>query len=144
MTIKQISVFVENTPGALIDTVRALSNAGVDIRALSIADTAEYGILRLIVDKPEKAGEALAKAGCTVNLTDVIGVGVEDKPGGLTEILEILAKAGVGVEYIYAFLGAMGDNLARVIIRADDNAEAVKVLSGAGVSLLSSEEVYGI
>jgi len=143
MTIKQLSVFLENKPGKLVEALEALSGAGVDLRALSLADTEDFGILRIIVDKPGQALEALAQAGYLVKSSDVIPVAVGDRPGGLAEVLRVLADAGVDVEYAYAFVAHSRDN-AYVILRVNDNEAAVEVLAGKGIVLLTAEEVYGM
>ena len=99
MFIKQLSIFVENKPGKLSAVTKLLSDNDIDIRALSIADTKDFGILRLIVDKPDKACEALKNADCTVSMTNVIAIGTEDKPGGLTGIMDCLYASNISVEY---------------------------------------------
>jgi hypothetical protein len=104
MRIQQISVFLENKTGRLAEVTRLIAEAGVNIRALSIADTAEFGILRLIVDKPAEAGEALAKSGFTTRMTDVLAIEIPDKPGSLAKVMEIFKDTGVNIEYLYASL----------------------------------------
>ena len=143
MTIEQLSVFVENSPGKLVEAVESLAGAGIDMRALSLADTADFGILRVIVDKPDLALEVLQEAGYLVKSSEVIPVSVSDKPGGLAGILRILADAGVDVEYTYAFV-AHSRNNAYVILRVNDNAAAIKALTDGGVSMLSPGEMYGM
>ena len=110
MKVEQISIFLENKAGRLAEVTRVLSEAGINIRALSLADTADFGILRLIVDDNEKAKAVLKKSGFTVGKTDVVAVEVEDRPGGLSRILDILSKENVNVEYMYAFVQRSGDN----------------------------------
>ncbi len=141
MTIKQLSVFAENKSGSLAKITSVLEKAHVDIRALSIADTTNFGILRLIVDDPDGAYEALKAADLTATLTDVIGIGVPDQPGGLSGALEVLDKASIPVEYLYAFLGTK-EGLAYVILRVDDNEAAIKALESAGVHPLDPEALY--
>ena len=143
MTIKQLSVFAENKSGSLAKITDALEKAHIDIRALSIADTTNFGILRLIVDDPDKAYDAMKEADFTATLTDVIGIGVPDEPGGLAKALRVLEDASVSVEYIYAFLG-VHDRTAYVNIRVDDNDGAEKVLESAGIRLLRPEELYNM
>ena len=143
MTIDQISVFVENKPGKLVEIIEALSGAGIDLRAMSIADTANFGILRLIVNKPVKAKKILTDAGCVVKMNEVIPVSVDDEPGGLAKVLRTLADAGFGVEYAYAFV-AHERGHAYVVIRVEETAAAVKVLEENGVKLISAEEMYGM
>ena len=112
----------------------------IDIRALSIADTRDFGILRLIVDEPEKACEALKNQDCTVTITDVIGIGIEDRPGGLSEAMELLDQNLINVEYMYAFINE-SDGTAFVILRVEDNDKAIGVLTRNNVRVLRSEEV---
>ena len=139
MLIKQLSVFVENQPGKLAEITGILAEKKVDIRALSIADTTHFGILRLIVSNPEQAEDALKEQGYTVSLTDVIGVGVEDRPGGLAEALAVLNEKGIAVEYMYAFV-SKAEKTAYVILRVEDNDHALRVLKENNVTVLS--EVY--
>ena len=141
MLIKQISVFVENRPGRLFEITGVLRDAGVDIRALTIADTTDFGILRLIVDDPDKAKVALRSAGLTVTITKVVGVRLPDSPGGLCGALEALHGSGVSVEYCYAFISHSNDD-AHVILRVDNDEKAVKALAAAGYSFLSGDKYY--
>jgi hypothetical protein len=104
MKIQQISVFLENKTGRLADVTRMIAQAGVNIRALSIADTAEFGILRLIVDKPADAAAALSKGGFTTRMTDVLAIEIPDEPGSLAKVMEIFKATGVNIEYLYASL----------------------------------------
>ena len=143
MTIEQLSVFVENKPGKLVEALETLAGAAIDLRALSLADTADFGILRLIVDKPSIALGVLQDAGYLVKTSEVVSVIVGDRPGGLAAVLRILADAGIDVEYTYAFVAHSRDN-AYVILRVNDNAAALKVLSNNGVSILSAQEAYGM
>jgi len=143
MTIEQLSVFVENKPGRLVEALDALAGADVDLRALSLADTADFGILRVIVDKPSQALKILQDAGYLVKTSEVIAVIVGDKPGGLADVMRVLANAGVDVEYTYAFVAHSHDK-AYVILRVNDNSAAIKALADNGISLLSSEEAYGM
>lgn len=141
MRVEQISVFLENKAGRLAEVTRILSEAGVNIRALSLADTSDFGILRLIVNDNEKAKEALKANGFTVGKTDVVAVEVEDRPGGLYKILDILRKAGINVEYMYAFVQQSGNN-AVIIFRFDNLDEAVRVLMENGVTVINGSKVY--
>ena len=143
MIIKQISVFVENKAGRLAEITEILAKTNVDIRALSIADTTKFGILRLIVNKPEETENALKAAGLTVSLTDVIAISITDEPGGLAVAMKALNAADIGVEYMYAFIGTPHKK-AYVILRVEDNQKAIEVLTGAGIDLLKSENVYNI
>lgn len=141
MLVKQISVFLENKSGRLADVTRTLGKNNIDISALSIADTTDFGILRLIVNKPEKAEEVLKEDGFTVSCTNVIVIGVQDKPGGLAAALEILDRESIGIEYMYAFVSKTEDE-AMVILRVEDPARAVAVLKEKGISVLPSSQVY--
>ncbi|SMC17399.1 Uncharacterized conserved protein, contains tandem ACT domains [Desulfacinum hydrothermale DSM 13146] len=141
MRVEQISVFLENKAGRLAEVTRILSEAGVNIRALSLADTSDFGILRLIVNDNEKAKQALKEGGFTVGKTDVVAVEVQDRPGGLHRILDILRKAGINVEYMYAFVQQSGDN-AVIIFRFDNLDEAVRVLTENGVTVINGSKVY--
>jgi hypothetical protein len=143
MTAIQISVFLENKSGRLTEVTRALANAGVNIRALSLAETIDYGVLRLIVDKPKEAKAALTQAGFTVSETEVIAVEMPDRPGGLAEIVGMLTKRGLNIEYLYAFVGQRGEN-AVVIIRIDTIPEAIAALQTGGARVLSAAELSGI
>ena len=135
MIIKQLSIFVENKQGRLAYITDILSKAGANIRALSIADTTDFGILRLIVDKPEQSAAKLKEAGITVSVTNVIAIGIEDVPGAFSKPMKILADAGVDVEYMYAFITRKSEQ-AYVILRVADNDAAAKVLMENGVELL--------
>ena len=141
MRVEHISVFLENKAGRLAEVARILSEAGVNIRALSLADTSDFGILRLIVNDNAKAKEALRANGFTVGKTDVVAVEVTDRPGGLYKILDILTRANVNVEYMYAFVQQSGDN-AVIIFRFDNLDEAVKILTENGVTVINGSKVY--
>ena len=143
MIIKQISVFVENKAGRLAEITEAIAAAGIDIRALSIADTTDFGILRLIVDKPEAAALSLKEAGLTVSITNVIAVGIDDTPGSFSVPMRILADAGIDVEYMYAFI-SRDTQKAYVILRVADNDVAAKALLDKGVTLLDENGFYGM
>lgn len=138
MTISQLSIFAENKPGTIYEITRTIADAGVDIRALSVADTQDFGILRLIVSDIEKARQALNEDNCVVSVTQVIGVAVPDKPGGLADVLKILKDADINVEYVYAFITISGKN-ACVVLRVGDNEKAVEILKEAGVELLTED-----
>jgi hypothetical protein len=109
MFIKQLSVFVENKSGRLAEITAILAKANIDIRALSIADTTDFGILRLVVDRPDEAEKTLREAGLTVTLTDVLAVGIPDKPGGFASAMKVLAAENIGIEYMYAFVARAAD-----------------------------------
>jgi len=141
MKVQQLSVFLENRAGRLDEVVRLLGEASVNIRALSLADTSDFGILRLIVNDVDKALQVLRDSNHTVSLTEVIAVEVPDHPGGLSSVLDPLSAAGVNVEYMYAFVEKATDK-AVVIFRVEDLEGAVKALSAAGISVLPAETVY--
>ena len=141
MNVKQISVFIENKKGRLARVTRILADNNIDISALSIADTTDFGILRLIVNNPDKAEQALKDNGFAVKATSVIAVGVNDEPGGLAVALEALDAQDISIEYMYAFVGKT-TNEALVIIRADEADKAIDVLTGCGVRVLTANQVY--
>jgi len=141
MRAEQISVFLENKAGRLAEVTAILSEAEVNIRALALADTSDFGVLRLIVDNNAKAVEALKNRGFTVGRTDVLAVEVEDKPGGLHRILDMLHKAQINVEYMYAFVQHSGEN-AVMIFRIDNIDEAVRVLEKNKVKVINGSKVY--
>lgn len=141
MPVKQISIFLENRIGRLQEVTDVLAKNEVNIRALSLADTSDFGILRLIVSKPDEATEILHQAGFTVRENDVIAAEVEDRPGDLARILELFSGAGISVEYMYAFVERKTDK-AVMIFRVESIPRAVKSLEDAGIVLLSNEDVY--
>jgi hypothetical protein len=141
MRAEQISVFLENKAGRLAEVTAILAEAGVNIRALAVADTSDFGVLRLIVDDNSKAVESLKNHGFTVGKTDVVAVEVEDRPGGLHRILGILHKAEINVEYMYAFVQHSGKN-AVMIFRIDNIADAVKILQENSVTVIDGNKVY--
>jgi hypothetical protein len=143
MEVKQISLFLENKKGRLWEAMDVLAKAKINIRALSIADTSDFGILRLIVPDPEKAIKALKKSNFTFKESDVIAVGVSDQPGGLAGILKILTDADINVEYMYAFVEKSGKK-AVVVLRTDSISKGKKALKQAGVTVLSPREVYSL
>ena len=125
MIIKQLSVFLENKQGRMCAAADLLAQNNINIRALSLADTSEFGILRLIVDKPEEGKKILSEAGIVVRVTNVLSLTMEDAPGGMLGVLRLLAERGIGVEYMYAF--AEGDK-ANVVIRPNDIEKCVDIL----------------
>lgn len=141
MEIYQVSVFVENKSGKLADITDVLSENGINIRALCIADTADFGILRLIVEDPHKTEKILMDNGFTVTLTKVIGARISDTPGGLSTVLRILSDAGIGIEYLYAFIEKTADR-ASVILRVDDDVKAETVLRDKGVELIEGDAFH--
>jgi hypothetical protein len=143
MKVEQISIFLENRAGRLSEVTRVLAEAGINIRALSLADTSDFGILRLIVTDHEKAKKVLKDNGFTVGRTNVVAAEMGDEPGSLNGILEMLTKEGVNVEYMYAFVQQSGKN-AVLIFRFDRTDQAIEVLQKNGVRILSGEELYSI
>ena len=141
MRVEQISIFLENRAGRLAEITRILGEAGINIRALSLADTSDFGILRLIVSDNDKAKATLRERGFTVGKTNVVAVEVEDRPGGLNRILEILGKENINVEYMYAFVQHSGEN-AVIIFRFDDIDAAVKLLLDNNIKVLEGNTVY--
>ncbi len=143
MKVAQLSVFLENKKGRLADAIEVLAKEKINIRALSLADTAEFGVLRIIVDEPEKAIKALKKASMVVKTTDIIAVEVEDKPGGLNKVLNTFKDSGINIEYMYAFVEKNNEN-AVLVFRVENTDEAIKVLTKKNVKILKAEEVYKI
>ncbi len=143
MTINQLSIFVENKAGTVEKITRSIADAGVSIRALSVADTQEFGILRLIVSDVEEAKEALHNSDCVVSVTKVIGVQIPDVPGGLSDVLKLVSDKGINVEYLYAFI-TIARKHAYVVLRVEDNEKAAKILTDAGIKLVSQEDVEAL
>lgn len=143
MKVEQISIFLENKSGRLAEVSSVLAQAGINIRALSLADTTDFGILRLIVNDTEKAKQVLRENGFTVGKTEVIAVEVFDRPGGLADILNIMKNNGINVEYMYAFVQKSGGN-AIIIFRFDELEKAIGTLQEAGIRILKGEEVYAL
>lgn len=141
MSIKQISIFIENKPGRLADITAMLAKKDIDIRALSIADTTDYGILRLIVSHPEKAVEIIRDEGMTVSSTGVLGVAIPDEPGGFAKAINVLADKGIDVGYAYAFI-TPEKGKAYIIIRVTDNDFAAEVLTAAGIQLIEQTDIF--
>ena len=134
MEIKQISVFLENTTGRIFEVTRTLANAGVNLRAISIADTADFGILRLIVDKTDEAINALNTAGFTTRQTNVAAVEIEDVPGSLAKLMELFQQSQVNIEYLYASLeGQVGK--AVVIFKLEDHDKGMKIIRDNGLTM---------
>ncbi len=141
MKVDQISIFLENKSGRLAEVTRVLGSAGINVRALSLADTSDFGILRLIVNDSARAVEVLKQNQFTVSMTQVVAVEVSDRPGGLAHILDILQKENINVEYMYAFVERSSDN-AVIIFRFDDIDKAIKILTGKGITVLEGKKVY--
>ncbi len=138
MIIKQLSVFLENKQGRMCAAADVLAQNNINIRALSLADTSEFGILRLIVDKPEEGKKILTEAGLVVRVTDVLSLTMDDTPGGTLGVLRLLSESGIGVEYMYAFAGKSG---AVMIIQAEDLETAEEILQRGG---FRQAEIEGI
>ena len=138
--VEQLSVFLENTTGRLAQLARALGDAGINMRALMVADTEEFGVVRIICDHPHDAAQRLADAGFGASLTPVVAVEIPDRPGGLADVLEALGAAAMNVEYAYCFVEPSGD--AAVDIFKVDAAGADAVLSSAGFRVLEAAELY--
>ncbi|MEW6448095.1 MAG: ACT domain-containing protein [Bacillota bacterium] len=143
MSVNQISVFLENKTGRLAAVTRLLAENKINIRALSIADTSDFGILRLIVDQPEKAYQALKEGGFTVSATDVLAVAVPDTPGALAPVLSTLEAADINIEYLYAFVAKCAD-LAMVLFKVNDTERAKAVLREAGFKVPQAREVHSL
>ncbi len=137
---KQISVFVENKFGRVAKIIELLGENDINISALSIADTTDFGILRLIVDKADEAVSILKESGVMAKCTDVIAVAIDDQPGGLSAVLKIVSAAGIGIEYMYAFLGRKAGK-ALMVLKADDETKLETVLSENGIAMASPEEI---
>ena len=140
MTISQLSVFVENKQGSMSGIAEVLANAGIDIRALTIADTTDFGILRLIVRNPEEAKKVLQEKNFVVTINQVVGVEVPDKVGGLARVLRILDDALINIEYMYDFL-AIKEEKAYIIIRVENNAKTVDLLEKNGIRCIKDSDI---
>jgi len=141
MKVEQISIFLENKPGSLEHATRILKEANVNIRTLSLAETSDFGILRLIVNDVEKANKVLKEKGFRVNKTTVVAVEVPDRPGGLHSIMEVLAKESINVEYLYAFVEKSGEN-AVIIFRFDNPEKAIDVLTKKSFTVIPGSKLY--
>jgi len=140
MKLVQISIFLENRAGRLAEVTRIIGEAGANIRALSLADTSDFGILRLIVDNTEKAIDALRKNKFTASLTEVVAVEVDDRPGGLAEVLRVLQTKGINVEYMYAFVEKFTEK-AVLVFRFENLEGAIATLSENGIRVLKGDEI---
>jgi len=138
---KQISVFLENKSGRLAHVTKVLGDAGINIRALSIADTSDFGILRLIVNDPINAYKILKEAGFTVSETEVIAVRMPDSPGGLASVLDQMSEENLNIEYLYAFLGMSG-NEALVVFKVEDIKKAKISFDSKGIKFMEEQELY--
>ena len=141
MSIKQLSVFVENKFGRVSDICNVLAENGINMSAMSIADTSEFGVARIIVDKPEEAKKVLRESGVIVKVTEVIGVAIDDKPGGLAELLALLKEGGVSVEYLYAFLPRMREH-AMVVMKVNDAETAQNIFRMNGIHTADMKDIH--
>lgn len=140
MSLKQLTVFVQNQQGALVEITESLAKGGVNIRALSIADTKDFGILRLIVNDTEKGSSLLSDAGYLIKITDVVGVKIGDAPGKLSSALKVLDENSINMEYLYAFM-TRTEKHAYVVLRVEDNAKAEALLENAGFHIITDDDV---
>ncbi|MGI6722617.1 MAG: hypothetical protein ACOX4I_08855 [Anaerovoracaceae bacterium] len=140
MYIKQISVFVENTTGRLAEFTKVLKDNNIDMKALCIADTTDFGILRCLVEKPEETAQILKENGFTASITEVLAVEMKDIPGGLNSILEVLSAKGIGVDYVYSIIRSR-ENHAVIIIKVEDPGEAIDALTAAGIQLYCQKDL---
>ena len=143
MIIKQLSVFVENRNGRMLDIARTLAQNDIDISALSLADTSDFGVLRLIVDKPDKAKQALKEIGIVVKISDVIAIAMDDAPGGMAKTLEVISNNGISIEYMYACIGKTSGK-ALMVMRTEDTEKAEEILDVNGFGLVSPGDIYRI
>jgi hypothetical protein len=142
MTLKQLSIFLENRPGRLLVACRALANAGVNILTLSLADTQQFGILRVVVRDWPRAKAVLEEAGCLAKVTDVVAIEVPDSPGGLADLLEVIEHAKLNVEYMYAFPYRSPEKRGVMVFRFEEAGPAQSALQAANVTLLSEEDLF--
>lgn len=140
MTTQQLSIFMENKPGQLVHVTEALTEAGIDIRAMSLADTKDFGIVRMLVSDCNKAQAAMREKGFMSTITKVMCIAMDDHPGGLGAVTTRLAKAGVNIDYLYACITVIGKN-AYIVMHVDDEAKACEVLDAAGIRMVSAEEL---
>ncbi|MBQ1333258.1 MAG: acetolactate synthase [Lachnospiraceae bacterium] len=144
MTIKQVSVFLANRPGALNSFTKILTENGIDMRALSLAETSEFGIARVIVDDPYKTANVIREAGYISNLTDVVAAAIPDVSGGLNSVLNVLTQNDVNIQYMYAFLGGPKSDQAYMIFKVDEPKTASAVLGNAGIRTATQEELSSL
>ena len=144
MSVKQISVFLENRPGCLHEMTKALAEAGIDLRGLSLAETSDFGIVRLIVDDVLGTANTLKDNGFVASMSEVLAVEVPNVPGGLNKVLEILSGTGINVEYMYAILGNKSSETAYMIFKVSDNDKASFAMNIAGINILDAEELSAL
>ena len=138
--VRQISVFVDNKPNQLTGVMKILKESGINVRALSLADTKDFGILRMIVNDTDKACKTLKEASYAVTVTEIVAISIPDTPGQLSRVLDILGAEGVNLEYLYAFLGT-SDRAVSFVIRVDDNANAAAALNKGGIIQLTENDI---
>lgn len=138
MAIRQLSVFAENQNGSLFEITKILAANDINIRAFCVADTKDFGVLRLIVNDPRKAAQALSEDGRVVRVTDVVGVQIPDYKGGLSELLRVLSENSVDIDYLYAFVSTTDKGKAHVVLRVDDNEATETLLTENGFTLLNT------
>lgn len=138
MAIKQLSIFAENQNGSLFEITKILAANDINIRAFCVADTKSFGVLRLIVNDPRKAAQALSEDGMVVKVTEVVGVQIPDYKGGLSELLRVLSENSIDIDYLYAFVSTTDKGKAHVVLRVDDNASTEGLLAEKGFTLLNA------
>ena len=143
MIIRQLSAFIENRQGRLAEAMETLSENGVDISALSLADTSDYGVLRLIVSDPEKGREVLTQSGVVVRITDVVAAVLDDVPGGAARVVKLLAEQGIAIEYMYACIGRVNGK-ALMVMRVEDTEKTEKILAENGLAEANPGDIYRI
>lgn len=141
MSVKQISIFIENKKGSLAEVTKFIADRKINLKALSIADTQDFGILRIITDKPDEARNMLKNEGYTVTATSVLAVELTDAPGSMASILSVLSESDISVEYTYAFVSTV-ENKAYMIFRVDDNNKATKALIAANLPVINQEDIF--
>ncbi len=141
MSVKQISIFIENKKGSLAEVTKFIAESKINIKALSIADTQEFGILRIITDDPDNARDILRNEGYAVTATSVLAVALEDTPGSMAAILGVLSEANVSVEYTYAFMSNVKDK-AYMIFRVDNNDKATEALTNANIAVINQSDIF--
>lgn len=143
MFIKQISVFMENRPGRLAEITKVLSDNEIDMRAINIADTTDFGILRMIVDDPEKAERVLRENNMTASVTDVLAVSIDDTVGAFSKVIALLKEENISIEYIYSFIGEKSAK-AVIVIKTNDSEHAIQLLQQGGINVLSSDDLNNL
>lgn len=143
MFIKQISVFMENRPGRLAEITKVLSDNEIDMRAINIADTTDFGILRMIVDDPEKAERVLRENNMTASVTDVLAVSIDDTVGAFSKVIALLKDENISIEYIYSFIGEKSAK-AVIVIKTNDSEHAIQLLQQGGINVLSSDDLNNL